>query len=72
MISGDWVKIDPENKTTEITFSTKKELVAKLTFDFANNKHLVEGDLSKITELENNDDFVKTYEECSRQILNLS
>ena len=72
MISGDWVKIDQENKVTEITFSTKNDLIAKLTFDFINNKHSVEGDLSKVTEQEDNDDFVKTYEECSRQILKLS
>lgn len=72
MISGDWVKIDQENKITEITFSTESELIAKLTFDFKNDKHTVEGDLSKVTDLQDNDDFVKTYEVCSREILKIS
>ncbi len=72
MISGDWVKIDQENKATQVTFSTKNELVAKLTFDFINNKHSVEGDLSKVTGLDDNDELVETYEQCSKQILGLS
>lgn len=71
MISGDWTKIDQVEKVTEITFSTKDELIAKMTFDFKNDKVLTEGDLSKVTGLEDNSEFIGRYKECSREVLKL-
>lgn len=71
MIVGDWTKVDVENKVTEISFSLKDEVIAKMTFDFGNDKISIEGDLSKITEVEDNTEFIKTYEECSKEVLKI-
>ena len=71
MIVGDWTKVDIENKITEINFSLKDEVIVKMTFDFANDNISVEGDLSKVTEVEDNTEFIKTYEECSKEVLKI-
>ena len=71
IIVGDWTKLDVENKITEVSFSVKDELIAKMIFDFANDNFVVEGDLSKITKSEDNTDFIKTYEDCSKEVLNI-
>lgn len=71
MIVGDWTKVDVENKVTEISFSLKDEVIAKMTFDFGNDKISIEGDLIKITEVEDNTEFIKTYEECSKEVLKI-
>ncbi len=60
-----------ENKITEVSFSVKDELIANMIFDFANDNFVVEGDLSKITKSEDNTDFIKTYEDCSKEVLNI-
>ncbi len=70
-IGGDWTKIDKENQITEISFSSKDELVAKITFDILNDKVSVEGDLKRVTELDDNEDFIKMYLDCSKEILKI-
>ena len=42
IIVGDWTKLDVENKITEVSFSVKDELIAKMIFDFANDNFVVE------------------------------
>lgn len=71
IIAGEWTKIDKENQITEVSFITKDELIAKMTFDLSNDEVSVEGDLQRVTEQENNEDLVKTYLECSKEILNI-
>lgn len=72
IISGDWTKIDKENQITEITFTLKDELIAKMIFDLKNDEILTEGNLSTVTGQEENSDFIKTYEECSKEILRIT
>lgn len=71
VIVGNWTKVDVENKVTEVNFSVKDQILATMKFDFANDKVSIEGDLSKVTESEDNTDFIKTYEDCSKQVLNI-
>lgn len=71
MVVGSWTKVDIENKITEVSFSKKDEFLAKMTFDFVNDKVSIEGDLSKVTEVEDNEEFIKTYEDCSKEVLKI-
>lgn len=71
LIAGEWTKIDGENKITEITFLTTSEFIAKITFDLKNDKTTVEGDLSKITKSEDNEEFIQTYKDSSEEILKI-
>lgn len=71
IVAGEWTKIDKENKITEVSFITKDELIAKMTFDLSNDEVSIEGDLQRVTEKKSNDDLVKTYLECSKEILNI-
>lgn len=71
LIAGEWTKIDSDNEVTEITFLTTEEFIAKITFDFKEDKVLVEGDLSKITDSEENDEFIQTYKDSSKEILKI-
>lgn len=68
LISGDWTRLDGEKKVNELTFSANDKLIAKLVFDHKNDKVTVEGDLSKVTGSEDNDDFIKQYKESSEEI----
>lgn len=71
LISGDWTRIDKDEKITEITFSTKNEFIAKMIFDFKNDKVITEGNISKVTGLEDNSEFIGRYKECSKEILKI-
>lgn len=73
VVIGEWTKVDVVNKLTEVSFLLKNETIATMTFDFAStsDKILIEGDLSKVTGSEDNADFIKTYEDCSKEVLNI-
>lgn len=70
-IIGEWTKIDKENKVTEVTFLSKDELIARMTFDLSSDDISIEGDLERVTGEEDNEEFVATYLECSKEILNI-
>lgn len=70
-IIGEWTKIDKENKVTEVTFLSKDELIARMTFDLSNDDISIEGDLQRVTNQEDNEEFVATYLECSKEILSI-
>lgn len=69
LVSGDWTKLDSENEITELTFSVNGEFIAKITFDLKNDEVETEGDLSKITDSEENDAFIQQYKEASQEII---
>lgn len=71
LVSGDWTKLDSENQVTELTFSSNGEFIAKITFDLKNDEIKTEGDLSKITGLQNNDEFIQQYKESSEEIIKI-
>ena len=71
LVSGDWTKLDGENQITELTFSVNGDFIAKITFDIKNDETEVEGDLSKITGSQDNDDFIQQYKESSEEIIKI-
>lgn len=71
LVSGDWTKLDGENEVTEITFSINDKFIAKITYDLKNDEVETEGDLSKITGSEDNDEFIQKYKESSEEIIKI-